>query len=317
MRKIIVKGKKRLEGEVVISGSKNSALPILAATILIPGESVIFGVPNLMDVTTIIRVLRTLGLRAEYYDPGTVKVWNNHHIRHVAPYELVTKMRASFFVIGPILARSGLAKVPLPGGCAIGSRPVNLHIKGLELMGAKVQMEHGFVIVKAEDGLKGARIYLDHPSVGATETIMMAATLASGETLIENAAQEPEISDLAEFLVKAGARIEGAGTEKIKIEGVKLLADYKRFYKEWAGLEMTDEMAKMDLVMHPVFTYEEQIKLFDTAKGKSQVEQWQGAILDFFTEQGRFKPEEKEKVSKTPYITDKFLKLVKQPIPGA
>lgn len=224
MRKILIKGRKRLEGEVRISGSKNAALAILAATILLPGKTTIRNVPNLLDVKTIIRVLRALGMRAEYSgsQPNTVEVWNNN-VRHVAPYELVTKMRASFFVIGPILARKGLARVPLPGGCAIGSRPVNLHIKGLEALGAKVTMEHGFVNVQAKK-LKGGRAYLDFPSVGATESIMMAATLAEGETIIENAAREPEVTDLANFLSLAGAKISGAGTEEIKIMGVSDLA---------------------------------------------------------------------------------------------
>jgi len=224
MRKISIKGRKRLEGEVRISGSKNAALAVLAATILLPGKTVIRNVPNLLDVKTIIRVLRALGMRAEYSgsQSNTVEVWN-HSVRHVAPYELVTKMRASFFVIGPILARKGLAKVPLPGGCAIGSRPVNLHLKGLEDLGAKVTMEHGFVIVEAKK-LRGGRTYLDFPSVGATESIMMAATLAEGETIIENAAREPEILDLASFLNLAGARISGAGTEEIRVEGVSTLS---------------------------------------------------------------------------------------------
>lgn len=222
MRKAVVRGGKRLTGEVTVSGSKNAALPILAATVLLRGESVISNIPNLLDVITIIRILRTLGLRAEYHEPHTVKIFTNSAIKHVAPYELVTKMRASFFIIGPILARMGLAKVPLPGGCAIGSRPVNLHIKGLEALGAEVSMEHGFVIVKANK-LRGNRVYLDFPSVGATESIMMAATLAEGKTVIENAAQEPEIMDLANFLNRAGARIKDAGTDTIIIDGVARL----------------------------------------------------------------------------------------------
>jgi len=228
MRKAIVTGGKRLSGTVTISGSKNAALPILAATILLHGETTITNVPNLLDIISMIRILRALGLRAEYFEPNTVKVYTNGSIKHVAPYELVTKMRASFFIIGPILARMGLAKVPLPGGCAIGSRPVNLHLKGLEALGAQVSMEHGFVIVKANK-LKGAKIYLDFPSVGATETIMMAATHSEGETIIENAAQEPEIADLADFLNKCGARIEGAGKDIVKITGVGRLksADYR------------------------------------------------------------------------------------------
>ena len=223
MRKILIQGKKKLNGEVEISGSKNAALAILASTILVPGKSIIRNVPNLLDVQTIVRVLRALGLRAEYSgsQPNTVEVWN-YDVKHVAPYELVTKMRASFFVIGPILARKGLARIPLPGGCAIGSRPVNLHIKGLEALGATVAMEHGFVNVSAKK-LKGAKIYLDFPSVGATESTMMAATLAEGQTLIENAAREPEVVDLANFLISAGAKIEGAGTEEIKVQGISQL----------------------------------------------------------------------------------------------
>ncbi len=223
MFKLLVRGAKPLRGEINISGAKNAALPILAATIMLPGRSVIRNVPNLLDVTTIVRVLRALGIRAEYSQSShnTVNIWN-YQVRHVAPYELVTKMRASFFVIGPILAVKGLAKIPLPGGCAIGSRPVDIHIKGLEALGAQVELEHGFVIAKAAK-LRGAKVYFDFPSVGATETVMMAAALAEGETTIGNAAREPEIVDLANFLIKAGARIEGAGTELIKIEGVAKL----------------------------------------------------------------------------------------------
>jgi UDP-N-acetylglucosamine 1-carboxyvinyltransferase len=219
MQKLLVKGNKRLHGTFKVSGSKNAALPILAATILLPGHTVIRNVPNLLDVTTILRVLTALGLRAEYSqaDPNKVDIWNSQ-VKHVAPYELVTKMRASFFVIGPILAVKGLAKVPLPGGCAIGSRPVDIHIKGMQALGAEVSLEHGFVIARARR-LKGGRVYLDFPSVGATESVMMAATLAEGETVIENAAREPEVIDLANFLIKAGARISGAGADVIRISG--------------------------------------------------------------------------------------------------
>ena len=223
MQRLLVKGGKPLHGQYQVSGSKNAALPILAATILLPDHSVIQNVPNLLDVITIIRVLRALGIRAEYSQsiPNTVDVWN-YSVKHVAPYELVTKMRASFFVIGPILAVKGLAKIPLPGGCAIGSRPVDIHIKGMEALGAKVKLEHGFVIAEAKK-LKGGRFYLDFPSVGATESVMMAASVADGETLIENAAKEPEVVDLANFLIKAGARIEGAGSDVIKVQGVQKL----------------------------------------------------------------------------------------------
>jgi UDP-N-acetylglucosamine 1-carboxyvinyltransferase len=223
MKRLLVNGGAPLVGEIAVSGAKNSALALLAGAILLPGKTILRNVPNLLDVKTMIRVLRALGLRAEYSasQKNTVEIWNED-VRHVAPYELVTKMRASFFIVGPILARKGLAKVPLPGGCAIGSRPVDLHLKGLEALGAKVEMEHGFVIVRASK-LKGNKVYIDFPSVGATETVMMAATLAEGETIIENAAREPEINDLAEFLNRAGAKISGAGTEEIHIQGVNSL----------------------------------------------------------------------------------------------
>ncbi len=226
MRKILIKGGNKLNGKVEVSGSKNSALPILAAAILTEGETILDSVPNLTDVITMLKVLRTLGIRAEYHHPNRVKIWVNGKVKHVAPYQLVTKMRASFFIIGPILAKVGFAKVPLPGGCAIGSRPVDIHIKGLEQLGAKVTMEHGFVIVEAPV-LKGNTVHLDFPSVGATETILMAATYAKGKTVIKNAAREPEIVDLANFLNKAGALITGAGTEEIEIVGVSKLHGVK------------------------------------------------------------------------------------------
>ena len=222
MRRILLRGGNKLKGDVLVSGAKNAALPILAATILTKGECIITNVPNLLDIQTMIRVLRSLGIRAEYSYPNTVHTWVNGGLKHVAPYELVTKMRASFFIIGPLLAKTGRARIPLPGGCAIGSRPVNIHLKGLEALGAKISMEHGFVIGKA-DKLIGSRIYLDFPSVGATETIIMAATLAQGDTIIENAAREPEIVDLVNFLKKCGAKIDGAGTEEIKISGTSSL----------------------------------------------------------------------------------------------
>jgi len=222
MSKYLIQGGNPLSGTVKVSGAKNAALPILAATLLTNGASVIHNVPNLIDVVTIIRVLRALGVRAEYQEGNTVRVWVNGGIRHVAPYELVTKMRASFFVAGPILARTGLAKIPLPGGCAIGLRPVDIHMKGFAALGAKTEMEHGFVILKA-DQLRGTSIYLDFPSVGATENILMAAVLAEGTTLIENAAREPEVTDLANFLNQAGAKIAGIGTDILTIQGVALL----------------------------------------------------------------------------------------------
>jgi UDP-N-acetylglucosamine 1-carboxyvinyltransferase len=216
--RLFIEGGIPLEGTVVSSGAKNAALPILAACILTKGHFTLKNIPPLVDVSIMLKMLNALGVRAEFSHPNNVKIWNDRKIRHIAPYELVTSMRASFFVAGPILARTGYAKVPLPGGCAIGSRPLDIHLKGFKAMGCDVSIEHGFVQMITKQ-LKGNRIYLDFPSVGATENIMMAATLAEGETIIENAAQEPEIVDVAQFLNKAGANISGAGTSTIVIQG--------------------------------------------------------------------------------------------------
>jgi UDP-N-acetylglucosamine 1-carboxyvinyltransferase len=222
MAKLVVNGKKRLCGTVKVSGAKNAALPILAAALLLDGTTELINVPHLMDISTMIKMLNSLGLRAEYLKPCKVRIVNNKKIKHIAPYELVTAMRASFFVAGPLVARTGFAKVPLPGGCSIGSRPIDLHLKGFKALGCQINIEHGFVEIKAKQ-LVGKRIYLDFPSVGATENIMMAATLAQGTTIIENAALEPEIEDLGNFLNNAGANISGLGTAVIKIIGVSKL----------------------------------------------------------------------------------------------
>jgi UDP-N-acetylglucosamine 1-carboxyvinyltransferase len=222
MSRLIVKGGQTLSGSIAISGAKNAALPILAASILLDGETELLNVPRLMDTLTMVRMLNALGLRAEYHQNNIVKIWNTKKIRHIAPYELVTAMRASFFVAGPLLAKTGFAKVPLPGGCSIGSRPINLHLKGFKKLGAQINIEHGFVEMKAKR-LKGARIYLDFPSVGATENIMMAGCFAEGQTIIENAAREPEILDLGNFLIKAGAKIIGLGTPIITVNEVPRL----------------------------------------------------------------------------------------------
>ena len=221
--RVTIKGGIPLQGSVNVSGSKNAALPIMASFLMLPGETTILNVPNLVDVTSMVRMLRALGMGSEYLAAGNkVRSWQRQKLRHVAPYDLVTKMRASFFVAGPLLAQTGFAKIPMPGGCAIGSRPISLHLKGFELLGAKINYEHGFVEIRA-DKLVGNEIYLDFPSVGATENIMMAATLAEGKTIIENAAREPEIEDLANFLNMAGADIKGAGNNVIEIEGVRSL----------------------------------------------------------------------------------------------
>lgn len=214
-----------MRGHVKISGAKNSALVIMAGTLLCSGDCRIHNVPLLADVERMGEVLSALGIRltrnGDILDINASEITTSK-----APYELVTQLRASFFAIGPILARLGVAQMPLPGGCAIGARPVDLHVRGLQAMGAEVQIEHGIcnAYVPGSNGrLKGARIYLDTPSVGATETLMMAATLADGETIIENAAREPEVVDLANFCNSMGAKIQGAGSSTITIIGVPKL----------------------------------------------------------------------------------------------
>lgn len=223
MERIILRGGKRLKGEVRISGAKNAALPVLAATLLTDGWHTISNIPNVGDIKTIIKLLNELGVEVEYAkDQGIIYV-NSGNLRECeAPYELVKTMRASVLVLGPLIARMGRARVSLPGGCAIGERPINLHLKALESMGVKVTLEHGYVDAKVTK-LKGTRICLDIPTVTGTENIMMAATLAEGTTIIENAAKEPEVVDLAAALIKMGAKIENAGTDVITIEGVKTL----------------------------------------------------------------------------------------------
>ena len=221
---MIVRGGKRLEGTVKVEGAKNAVLPILAATILASkGESKLKNVPILSDVFTINEVLSHLNLTVNFNkNAKEITLDALGDLTFEAPFEYVSKMRASIVVMGPLLARLGHAKVALPGGCAIGTRPIELHLKGFEAMGAKVHIENGYIEAFA-DKLIGAHIYLDFPSVGATQNIMMAATLAEGTTTIENVAREPEIVDLANFLNRMGAKVIGAGTETIRIEGVKEL----------------------------------------------------------------------------------------------
>ena len=223
MDKIIVRGGKRLNGTVKVEGAKNAVLPVIAATLLASdGKSVIKSVPTLSDVYTINEVLRFLNAEVQFKN-NEVVVDASKELNVEAPFEYVSKMRASVLVMGSLLARNGRARVALPGGCAIGSRPIDQHLKGFEAMGAKVQVGNGFIEASVEDRLKGAKIYLDFPSVGATENIMMAATLAKGTTIIENVAKEPEIVDLANFLNKMGAKVKGAGTGTLHIEGVDVL----------------------------------------------------------------------------------------------
>ena len=221
MAKIIVKKSNPLKGKVKIDGAKNAVLPIIAATLLVKGKSVLHEVPDLTDVHVISDLIRHLGAEVEYKD-NTLTVDASNLTTCEAPYELVRKMRASFFVMGPLLARFNQTKISMPGGCSIGTRPIDLHLKGFKALGAEIVMDHGFVEAKA-DKLVGSKLYLDFPSVGATENIMMAAVLAEGTTIIENAAEEPEIVDLANFLNEMGADVKGAGTNTIRIKGVKEL----------------------------------------------------------------------------------------------
>ncbi|WP_174614925.1 UDP-N-acetylglucosamine 1-carboxyvinyltransferase [Virgibacillus ihumii] len=223
MEKIIVRGGNQLNGNVKVEGAKNAVLPVITASILASkGNSVINDVPVLADVFTINEVLRNMNANV-HFENNTVSVDASQPLKTEAPFEYVRKMRASVLVLGPLLARYGHANVAMPGGCAIGSRPIDLHLKGFEAMGAHVHVGNGFVEVESEGRLKGAKVYLDMPSVGATENIMMAAALADGKTIIENCAKEPEIVDLANFINKMGGKVVGAGTETIRIEGVEEL----------------------------------------------------------------------------------------------
>ena len=223
MEKLFIQGGRRLSGTVKISGAKNAVLPVIAASLLASTPSVIEEIPDLDDVKTITEVLQYLGLTTRWQEPGSLFIDSTGVKSCEASYELVRKMRASFLVMGPLLSRFQEARISLPGGCAIGSRPIDLHLKGFEALGAEIILGHGFIEARAPHGLQGAKIYLDFPSVGATENIMMAASLAKGQTIIENAAQEPEIVDLANYLNSMGANVRGAGTNAIRIEGVRQL----------------------------------------------------------------------------------------------
>jgi len=215
--KIVIHGGRKLKGRIEVGGAKNAALPILFATLLAPGEHRIDNVPKLRDIITVEKLLQVFGAEVGH-DNGTLRVDASQVTSVEAPYDLVRTMRASVLALGPLLARFGHARVSLPGGCAIGARPINLHLKGLEAMGAEITLDHGYVEARAER-LQGARIYFDTPTVGGTENLMMAAALAEGTTVLENAAREPEIVDLAEVLIKMGAFVEGAGSDTVVIEG--------------------------------------------------------------------------------------------------
>ncbi len=225
MEKLIIHGGHELHGRVKISGAKNAVLPIIAATLLAQDKPCVLDeVPYLNDVCTIAEVLRQLGAKVDFNREEHTLSIDSTVLKTVdAPYDLVRKMRASFVIMGPLLARYGKAKISMPGGCAIGTRPIDLHLKGFEALGAEIEIGHGFISATAPNGLKGTSIYLDFPSVGATENIIMAACMAEGQTILENAAQEPEIIDLANFLNIMGAKIRGAGTNVIKITGVPKL----------------------------------------------------------------------------------------------
>jgi len=223
MDKLVITGGARLDGEIRISGSKNSALPILAASLLSDEPVIIRNLPHLHDITTMITLLRCMGVEAIIDEKLGIEIHANTIQELTAPYELVKTMRASILVLGPMLAHFGKAKVSFPGGCAIGSRPVDLHLRGLEALGATVTIDEGYIQAEIEGRLKGAHIFMDVVTVGGTENVLMAATLAEGITIIENAAREPEVVDLAECLIAMGAKISGHGTDTITIEGVESL----------------------------------------------------------------------------------------------
>jgi UDP-N-acetylglucosamine 1-carboxyvinyltransferase len=224
MDKLLIRGGRRLQGEIAIAGAKNAALPELCAALLVGAPMTLANVPKLQDIATMSKLLRHMGVAVERSEaePSTMVLDASRIERAEAPYELVKTMRASILVLGPLLARLGQARVSLPGGCAIGSRPVDQHIKGLQAMGAEITVEHGYIVARAER-LKGARITTDMVTVTGTENLLMAAALADGETVLENAAREPEIPDLAEMLIAMGARIEGHGTRRIRVQGVERL----------------------------------------------------------------------------------------------
>jgi UDP-N-acetylglucosamine 1-carboxyvinyltransferase len=222
MDKLVITGGTTLSGEIVVSGAKNAALPILCASLLTADDVHLENVPNLQDVRTILKLLRQMGVQSEVSSDGRVTLNASKVTNFIAPYEMVKTMRASILVLGPLVARFGEAKVSLPGGCAIGARPVDQHIKGLQAMGAEINIEHGFIEARAKR-LKGARIITDMITVTGTENLLMAAVLAEGETVIENAAREPEVSDLAHLLVKMGAKIDGIGSDRLVIHGVEKL----------------------------------------------------------------------------------------------
>ena len=226
MDKLLIRGGKPLQGTVEVAGAKNAALPELCAALLTDQPVELRNVPRLQDVATMLKLIRNMGVTAEHHEDGRVMLDAGALNNPEAPYELVKTMRASVLALGPLLARFGKAKVSLPGGCAIGSRPVDQHIKGLQAMGAEIHVEHGYMLASLPAGrtrLKGARITTDMVTVTGTENFLMAAALAEGETILENAAQEPEIPDLAEMLIAMGAKIEGHGTSKIRIQGVERL----------------------------------------------------------------------------------------------
>lgn len=223
MEKLVIHGGKPLEGTVRVSGAKNAVLPIIVASMLGTTQSTLTEIPKLADVHTVCDVIASLGVHIEHPERDILVIDAHELTSTTAPYDLVRRMRASFLVMGPLLARKGRAQISLPGGCSIGARPIDLHLKAFEAMGAVINLENGDIEATVPNGLKGAQIYLDFPSVGATENILMAASMAEGKTVLENAAEEPEIVDLATYLNSMGANIRGAGTNVIRIEGVKEL----------------------------------------------------------------------------------------------
>ncbi len=271
MEKFVIKGGKELKGKVSVSGSKNASLPILFATILCENNCTIRNVPDLRDTQTAIRLLSSMGLKVNF-ENNTVKVNPSEKITTIAEYELVKTMRASILCLGPLLSKYRNAKVSLPGGCAIGARPIDLHLRALTKMGADIRIEHGYVIAKAERGLEGKEITFDFPTVGGTENVMMAAVLAKGKTIIRNAAKEPEIVDLAKALKLAGAKIEGEGHDTIEIYGTDGIGSINH--------EVMPDRIEAGTFMAAVATVGGEIEI-DNFPAK-----FMGSVIDKFTEAG-------------------------------
>jgi len=299
LEKFVIKGGNELKGTVLVSGSKNASLPILFATILSNGNSLVENVPNLRDTQTAIKLLQSMGLKV-VYEGNTASVTFSNNIKTIAEYELVKTMRASILCLGPLLSKYRKAKVSLPGGCAIGARPIDLHLKAFAKMGADIKIEHGYVVAEAKRGLKGAEINFDFPTVGGTENVMMAAVLARGKTIIRNAAKEPEIVDLAKALRSAGALIEGAGSDTIEIQGIDGIGSINH--------KVMPDRIEAGTFIAAIATAggEVEIKDFPSSVMKSVVDKFTEAGLDISIDGNSAKVKKKQKLRSVDIVTQVY-----------